>query len=601
MLYTQAPILLNCLSYDGIGRLIGKNIGGSVVNNTLTFAENLTMSYNIRNWLTSINGKSAKNDLFKYSLQYTEAGQFNGNIGKMILNNRATSYTYDGINRLTLADGLDAAGKQMIEKISYDLNGNILSLNRTMGGVEIDRLAYSYKPNSNQLQAVTDNIVAHNGLGYYDGNKTATNFTYDNNGSMTSDLDKSLTLTYNRLNLVQTAHINSSKQVYLYNTQGNKMAQKVDGQNKAYLFGSEYVNGELSRMQTAEGFVSKNLNWKDGSTDKKYPYSFTVSDHLGNIRVVVDEQGQVQQKNEYTAFGVVQSTGPSKNKYLFNNKELQTGTNYLDYGARMYQPELGRWNVVDPLGENHVSETPFSFSGNNPIMNIDPDGLDWYRHDETGALLWRDSQAGNISVNDQTFNNVGTRYAWTSSISNGEGGNQTVLNIGLADGKTSLITPNEYNLVRFPESGNGFARYTGNGGGDSYELNGVGGQWGDNWANPGTAASLYNTIQQFNKQEPGVIVHYGDISAYDPSINLRHQTHTQGNAIDIHYMGAGGQELSGNYAYSNADVRLTNSFMRKAESNGFVNNYSYGNRFIHRGNNNHKIHKNHFHIAKQNK
>ena len=28
-------------------------------------------------------------------------------------------------------------------------------------------------------------------------------------------------------------------------------------------------------------------------------FSFTLSDHLGNIRVVVDEQGQVQQKNEY--------------------------------------------------------------------------------------------------------------------------------------------------------------------------------------------------------------------------------------------------------------------------------------------------------------
>jgi RHS repeat-associated protein len=173
---------------------------------------------------------------------------------------------------------------------------------------------------------------------------------------------------------VQTAQINSSKQVYLYNTQGNKMAQKVDGQSKAYLFGSEYMNGELSRMQTAEGYVSKNLNWKDGSTEKKYPYSFTVSDHLGNIRVVVDEQGQVQQKNEYTAFGVVQSTDPSKNKYLFNNKELQTGTNYLDYGARMYQPELGRWNVVDPLASKMPSWSPYSAFYNNPIRFIDPDG-----------------------------------------------------------------------------------------------------------------------------------------------------------------------------------------------------------------------------------
>jgi RHS repeat-associated protein len=129
-----------------------------------------------------------------------------------------------------------------------------------------------------------------------------------------------------------------------------------------------------------------------------FPYSFTVSDHLGNIRVVVDEQGQVQQKNEYTAFGVVQSTDPSKNKYLFNNKELQTGTNYLDYGARMYQPELGRWNVVDPLGEESRKWSLYNFSFNNPLRFVDPDGrapYDWIKL-QNGSITY------DANVNNQS-------------------------------------------------------------------------------------------------------------------------------------------------------------------------------------------------------
>ena len=289
------------------------------------------------------------------------------------------------------------------------------------------------------------------------------------------------------------------------------------------------------------------------------------------------------------------------NRYKYNDKEYISDYKLYDYGARHYDAVLGRWWVVDPLSERHLSESSFSFSGNNPIINIDPDGQDWFRHDDTGALIWRDSQAGNISVNDQTFNNVGVRYAWTSTISDGNGETQTVLNIGAADGTTSLITPNEYGVVQFPETGNGFSRYSGNGGGDTYELNGVSGQWGDNWINPSTGASLYNTIQQFNRKEPGVMVHYGDISAYDPSINLGHRTHTQGNSIDIHYMGASGQELTGNKAYSKADICITDCFMSKAEANGFSKNYTYGSRFTHSGDNNHSVHKNHLHIGRPNR
>jgi RHS repeat-associated protein len=87
--------------------------------------------------------------------------------------------------------------------------------------------------------------------------------------------------------------------------------------------------------------------------------------------VVVDEQGQVQQKNEY---------GEERREKMGREKKREnfvaTGTNYLDYGARMYQPELGRWNVVDPLGEHskQIDKSPYSAFWNNPINYNDPDG-----------------------------------------------------------------------------------------------------------------------------------------------------------------------------------------------------------------------------------
>jgi RHS repeat-associated protein len=81
------------------------------------------------------------------------------------------------------------------------------------------------------------------------------------------------------------------------------------------------------------------------------------------------------------------ASADAKNKYQYNGKELQSdfGLDWNDYGARMYDAAIGRWNATDPLAEKTLSWNPYHYTLNNPVMLIDPTGME-AEFDKSGNL-----------------------------------------------------------------------------------------------------------------------------------------------------------------------------------------------------------------------
>jgi RHS repeat-associated protein len=396
----ETTVILSEMGYNDLGQLEEKklHVSGSTALQTINY------EYNIRGWLTAINDPTnLGNDIFSMELCYdnnsivtglaTQA-QYNGNISGVRWksfgdsNIKGYGYSYDDLNRLTFADygeGSSFATNQnrYNESInSYDLMGNILSLERigydNGDTLTIDDLEFSYT--GNKLSNVNDN--ANTLKGFVDITNTY-DYDYDLNGNLRQDLNKGINnIEYNYLNLpTEVTKDATHKVMYIYDATGVKLKKQVisgtSTPDRYYAGAFEYDDGKvLDLIHHEEGVVNVT-----GST---YDYEYFLKDHLENTRVTFKPNGSnldTLQKVDYYPFGMIASINNYglNNKYLYNGKELQEelDLDWYDYGTRFYDPQIGRWHVIDPWAETNRRWSLYSYCKDNPIRFIDPDGNGW--------------------------------------------------------------------------------------------------------------------------------------------------------------------------------------------------------------------------------
>ena len=212
-------------------------------------------------------------------------------------------------------------------------------------------------------------------------------YTYDGNGNMliasnTANNGQNKSFTYNLLNLPKVSTVPTGTATYTYDATGNKLRKVsvISGvtTNTDYIGGIQYNGAStadtLNFIQTEEGRAVKQGNGIN------YEYVYYLGDNLGNTRITFGTKtgiATVLQQDDYYPFGleIPRIAGSPKNEYLYNKKELQEEFTEYDYGARFYDPVIGRWTSVDPLAEKYRRWSPYNYGVDNPIRFIDPDGM----------------------------------------------------------------------------------------------------------------------------------------------------------------------------------------------------------------------------------
>jgi RHS repeat-associated protein len=372
---SEQPVLLARNEYNELGQLVTKKLHSTAdINSAPTsrnYKQHVDYRYNIRGWLTRINNSdlSKENttdaaepgDYFGMNLGYnddlglgTYLPQYNGNISAIKYSTglglgfndaaleifeptqRGYKFEYDPMNRLKHANpvertvGWNPSSAYYEGSLDYDLNGNITALSRRgENGSTMDVLRYTYQ--GNQLLKVEDDGDPKQG--FVDGLNVDDDYTYDMNGNMSMDKNKSINaagIKYNVLNLPQEVMKSTGeKLVYVYDATGRKLAQNVFSAAGVNVKKTSYVGEYIYENDTAkiilhdEGRVIPEL-------DGTFTYDYNLKDHLGNNRLTFTTK---EKEDVYTATMEPANEESERSTFLDYNSFVNDAFDHTDAGT----------------------------------------------------------------------------------------------------------------------------------------------------------------------------------------------------------------------------------------------------------------------------
>ena len=407
---TNPEVLMASYEYNELGQVTKKKLNENVDG---SFLQEIDYEYNIRGWRTKINDPDnleiagEPKDMFAMQLHYNDVlptvnntgdEQYNGNIAAIKWNTpefgvKAYGYGYDNLSRLERARFAAGAAlnvdvdKFTVENITYDANGNILTLGRhnTATGY-IDNLTMTY--DGNQLKKTHDSGDL--ALGFVDMVDTETEYHYDLNGSMDIDDNKGFTFAYNHLNLPKGIVGGNDTVRYIYSAAGVKISKELAQSGAVsytdYVGNFVYKDGDLDYILTSEGRITEPVS---GTLQ----YEYFLKDYLGNTRTVFADgnndgvlaDNEVLQETHYYPFGM--SIGDlavdrgADNKIKLGGKELQddllggVSLALYDFEARYKMNDIPVFTTIDPLAEIVPGITPYHYCYNSPANFTDPTGM----------------------------------------------------------------------------------------------------------------------------------------------------------------------------------------------------------------------------------
>jgi RHS repeat-associated protein len=206
---------------------------------------------------------------------------------------------------------------------------------------------------------------------------------YTANGELRTKTENGQTTryTYDVLTNLTKVELPSGKTIeYVADGNDRRIGKKVNGVlQEVYLYQGN-INPVAVLNNTGEVIAQYIYASQDNVPDYIITDNATyrlITDNLGSVRLVVDiNTGNIVQNLDYDAWGnILVDTSPGFQPFGFAGGHYDSDTGLTRFGARDYDPRIGRWTAQDPIGHASQDTNLYTYVYNDPVNNIDPSGL----------------------------------------------------------------------------------------------------------------------------------------------------------------------------------------------------------------------------------